>query len=163
MKCKLEELTINEIPVVQELADKIWKTTYPSIISLQQIEFMLNMMYSKEKIEENLIENHNWYLINFQEKNIGFTHFYQKEDSIFLSKLYVLETYQKSGIGKEVLYFIIDKAMELKVSKIQLRVNKENVKAINAYKKYGFIIANEDIFQLNEEYIMDDYIMELIF
>ena len=161
MKCKLQRLIVIEIPIVQELANKIWKTTYAGIISLQQIDFMLNMMYSEEKIEENLNEKHFWFLINFDDKNIGFTHFYQKEDGIFLSKLYVLASYQKLGIGKEVLHFIIDKSKELEVLKIQLRVNKENLKAINAYKKYGFIIKSEDVLQINEDYVMDDFIMEL--
>ncbi len=163
MNTFFKEINSIEIPEIQKLAEKIWKTTYPTIISLKQIDFMLSEMYSEEKILENLNQKHNWFSIIYNEKMIGFTHFYEKDNLIFLSKLYILESFQNLGIGKDVFSFIIEKTKTLGLSKIQLRVNKKNLKAINAYQKYGFIIVSEDVLHLSDNFVMDDFIMEFSF
>jgi len=74
-----------------------------------------------------------------------------------------LESFQNLGIGKDVFSFIIEKTKTLGLSKIQLRVNKKNLKAINAYQKYGFIIVSEDVLHLSDNFVMDDFIMEFEF
>jgi ribosomal protein S18 acetylase RimI-like enzyme len=163
MKAILKKILIEDIPEIQKLAEKIWKTTYPTIISLEQIDFMLTEMYSKEKIIENLNQNHNWISIIYNTEVVGFSHFYEKDNLIFLSKLYILESFQNLGIGKDVFSFIIEKTKSLGLSKIQLRVNKNNLKAINAYQKYGFIIVSEDVLHLSDSFVMDDFIMEFEF
>lgn len=157
-----KDLSFQDINTVQNLAKEIWSITYLSIISQQQIDFMLNEMYSETKIKENISQNHYWKLIYFNEKIVGFTHFYPKDSLMFLAKIYVLEEFQRKNIGKETMSLIQKIALELNLSKIQLRVNKNNQKAINAYLKNNFKIVNEDILHLTNEYVMDDYILEKI-
>lgn len=156
----LQKLAIENIIDVQELAKKIWKTTYLDIISQAQIDYMLNEMYHQDKIKQQINENHFWFLIQSNQQDIGFTHFFIQNDGLFLSKIYILENFQGNGIGKEVLNYIVAKTKELNLNKIVLRVNKNNKKAITAYQKFGFKITKEDILILTNEYVMDDYIME---
>ena len=149
-----------DIEIIQELAKKIWNTTYLSIITNKQIDFMLNEMYSEIKINENITQNHYWKLIYFNNKPVGFTHFYPNDSSMFLSKIYILNEYQRNNIGKETISLIQKITLELNLKKIQLRVNKKNQNAINAYLKHNFKIVKEDTLHINEDFVMDDYILE---
>ncbi|MBK9319648.1 MAG: hypothetical protein IPM91_13085 [Bacteroidetes bacterium] len=55
---KIIEATIEDIPVIYELADRIWKVHYPAIISMEQIDYMLEKMYSKAALEEQFNTGH---------------------------------------------------------------------------------------------------------
>lgn len=44
------------------------------------------------------------------------------------------------GLGKDLMEIVIDKAIEQGVETIWLRVRKYNTRAINLYKKIGFVI-----------------------
>jgi RimJ/RimL family protein N-acetyltransferase len=149
-----------DIEIIQELAKKIWNTTYLSIISQKQIDYMLEEMYSEIKINENITQNHYWKLIFFDNKPVGFTHFYVNDSLMFLSKIYVLQEYQRNNIGKDTLSLIQKITLDLNLNKIQLRVNKYNQNAINAYLKHNFKIVKENILNISEEFVMDDYILE---
>jgi hypothetical protein len=41
-----------------------------------------------------------------------------------------------------------------------MQVNKANARAIDAYRKAGFRIAQEAVFDIGHGFIMDDYLME---
>ncbi|MFY7810251.1 MAG: GNAT family N-acetyltransferase [Flavobacterium sp.] len=156
-----KNLQIKDITIIQNLAHEIWNKSYLSIISQEQIDYMLNEMYSDDKIKENISKNHYWKIILFNEKPIGFTHFYPIDSIMFLSKIYILHEFQRKNIGKETIALIQKTSIELNLNKIQLRVNKKNNQAMNAYLKNNFKIVKEDILHLTDKYIMDDYIMEL--
>uniref|UniRef100_A0A7C4TJ20 GNAT family N-acetyltransferase n=1 Tax=candidate division WWE3 bacterium TaxID=2053526 RepID=A0A7C4TJ20_UNCKA len=47
------------------------------------------------------------------------------------------------GLGNDMLSFCIEKAKELSLLSIYLCVNKENLRAVNLYKKFGFRITSE--------------------
>lgn len=50
------------------------------------------------------------------------------------------KAYWGKGLGKELMKEVINKALELGLETIWLRVRKYNPRAINLYKKIGFII-----------------------
>ncbi len=53
-------------------------------------------------------------------------------------------TFWGKGLGKELMKVVIDKAIELNLETIWLRVRKYNPRAINLYKKTGFIIDKDE-------------------
>ena len=55
----------------------------------------------------------------------------------------VLKNYQGKGIGSKLTSYIIDFARSNNCKKIKLAVWENNIKAINLYKKFGFIIKSE--------------------
>ena len=56
----------------------------------------------------------------------------------------------------------IDYAISLAASCLYLQVNKQNT-AQHFYSKHGFTIREASILDIGGGYIMDDYIMELVF
>jgi len=71
----------------------------------------------------------------------------------------VLPTEQGKGLGK----LLIDKAIEIAIAQNQkaifLNVNKYN-KARFFYEKLGFIIVKDEVIEIGNGYVMDDYVME---
>ena len=69
---------------------------------------------------------------------------------------------QGKGFGK----FMIDEIIRIAKSNDQkgifLNVNKYN-KAKFFYEKAGFIVSKEEVIDIGNGYVMDDYVMELIF
>jgi len=54
------------------------------------------------------------------------------------------KSYWGKGIGKIMMNMVIDKAKEVKLKKVYLKVNKLNIRAIKLYNKSNFIIGNDD-------------------
>lgn len=52
------------------------------------------------------------------------------------------KSYWGKGIGKTIMNMIVDKARELKLKKIYLKVLLENYRAINLYRKFNFVTTD---------------------
>jgi len=154
--------TTADIPVLRSLAQTIWRAGYPSIISGEQIEFMLDWMYSEEQIRAEMERGITWEVIEDAEHAAaGFLSFQVEPDArVKLNKLYVLPELQGRGIGRRALSRVIEKARALGARAVWMQVNKANVRAIDAYKKAGFRIAQEAVFDIGHGFVMDDYLME---
>jgi diamine N-acetyltransferase len=151
----------NDINLIQQLAHTIWHSHYPGIITVEQIEYMLEVMYSASTINKELKEGHQWILLFLEDIPIGFISFFfdKEHNTVKLNKLYVLQTYHGLGFGQQALEYVKNCAAELGASDLYLTVNKLNKKAINAYSKAGFKIENSVITDIGKGYVMDDYIM----
>ena len=155
--------TFGDIPTLQQLAHTIWHSHYPGIISVEQIEYMLEMMYSANVIHNEITSGHNWILLKLELQPIGLAsyHLEKEKERVKLNKLYVLPVYHGKGFGQKALGFIKEKSKELDAKILCLRVNKKNTKAIDAYLKSGFIKDYEDIAHIGNGYVMDDFIMSI--
>ncbi len=153
---------VNEIFLLQQLAHQIWYEYYPSIISKEQISFMLEMMYSFSVINREIQEGFHWKFIQLYEEKIGFLSYNYEKDSFLvkLNKLYILPKYHGNGFGQLSLQHVIKEAQNYKAISVYLTVNKNNIQAINAYKKAGFIIEKSEKFDLGNGFFMDDYVMK---
>ena len=152
-----------DILTIQQLAHTIWYNHYTTIISEEQIEYMLNLMYSTKTISKEIQHGYFWYLIMENSQPIGFIsfHFENDDTKMKLEKLYTLVSHHGKGYGQESLNFVKDSSKKMDAQILCLRVNKQNTKAINAYIKAGFTIEREDTADIGNGYVMDDYIMSI--
>ena len=58
MDLKFKKATKADVTLIAQLADSIWRKHYISIITMEQIEYMLNMMYSAESLTKQMNEGH---------------------------------------------------------------------------------------------------------
>lgn len=157
----------HELPILEKLARAIWPDTYASIISAEQIDYMLNWMYSTAKLQEQHQLGHEFYLLSNKGKDLGFLalEWLQPDHSktralIKINKLYVLPQVQQKGLGSALIHKAIERAKQTQVTKLILQVNKAN-SAQYFYKKLGFVVQKECVFDIGNGFVMDDYIMEL--
>ncbi len=156
-----KKATTEDIPIIQELARKIWHKYYPGIISVEQINYMLPMMYSTSVIYNELLTHIIYELVIYNQESIGYLSYQYEENKsrIKLNKLYLLPEYHSQGIGQAMLNRAEEVSQQYNVKQIYLTVNKNNKKAIKAYEKFGFILSESIINDIGGGHVMDDFIM----
>ncbi len=160
---RIRRATVVDIPIIQDIAYKAWPKAFASILKQDQIDYMLNWMYSEEGLERQLwIQNHLFALAYLDEIPVGFVgyeHNLNKTQSTKIHKLYLLPETIGKGIGQALLNYVQEKAINGENTSLVLNVNKFN-KAVDFYKKMGFVIIKEEVIEIGKGYIMDDYVMQ---
>lgn len=151
-----------DISIIQDLAKKSWFFAYAAIISKEQIDYMLDLMYSDETLNQHF-ENpdYQYYLIKENNEFLGFAgfEFHQEPETTKLHRIYFLKEAQGKGFGKKTLEFVKTETKKAGDKRLILTVNKNNP-AKNFYESQGFRIYQEKILQVGNGYVMDDYLME---
>lgn len=163
---KLIPLKIEQLPIVIDLTKKIWPIAYGEILSKTQLDYMIDTFYSEVALR-NLIDEkgHIFYLAQDEkEKFVGFVSYEIncEPNKTKIHKIYVLPEKQGTGLGKYLIEFVQSKAVENNQKALFLNVNKYN-KALFFYEKFGFSIIKEDVIDIGNGFVMDDFVMELIF
>ena len=57
-----EEINEQQVAIVQELAYEIWPQTYAEVLSKEQIDYMLDMMYSIKSLEDQVKNGHRMFI-----------------------------------------------------------------------------------------------------
>jgi diamine N-acetyltransferase len=163
--------TLSDRALIRSISERTWPSTYGHIISQEQIDFMLDWMYSDESLEKQMDSGCVFYIASIKKENeqwndVGFCSVGPEETkdakSHKLNKLYVLPAAQGTGTGKALLVKAIEFAKAAGSSSIFLQVNKHN-DAYSFYQKQGFIKEAEFKFDIGNGFYMDDYVMRLTF
>jgi len=144
-----------------EMARRIWHAHYPGIISVEQIDYMLERGYNRDVILHEIDEQGiTWLTISDATVIIGFASVGPHGDDTYkLHKLYLLPEYHGRGIGAMALDRVEQLAWEAGKHTLVLNVNKHNPKAIRSYERAGWHIAEEVVNDIGNGYVMDDFIM----
>jgi diamine N-acetyltransferase len=156
-----EKAAVTDIPLIQELAHKIWYGYYPAIISVEQINYMLELMYGSATLYHELTSHVIYELVMDHQVTIGYLSYQyeQAQHRVKLNKLYLLPEYHGQGIGQSMLSHVQEESKCYKADQIYLTVNKNNEKAIKAYKKFGFAVTESIVNDIGGGHVMDDFIM----
>lgn len=151
-----------QIIEVSDMAKDIWHEHYKDILSLEQIDYMVSTFQSASVIE-NQIENDGYDYFLFEKNDVyaGYMGIKINEKDLFLSKLYIKESYRRNGIGQKAVDFLKDICEKKNLESITLTVNKYNSGAVSAYKKIGFSVVDQAVTDIGNGFVMDDYIMRL--
>jgi len=155
----LKPVTEKDFLIVENLARIIWDKHYITIISQQQIDFMLGKMYSFEALKKQTEEGHKLYLIiNNTGEEIGFVSISSDNDKDFwLHKFYILQQKQHAGLGTLVFNKVFSEFYN--PSTIRLNVNRQNFRSVNFYFKLGFKIERVNDLEVGNGYFMNDFVM----
>jgi diamine N-acetyltransferase len=149
---------LSDVNTIYALAEKIWRKHYSTIISLEQIEYMLSKMYSAESLSEQMLQGHEFTLVYLNGLPVGYISISTNDQkNYFLHKFYIDTTEQSRGIGTQLLEYIINSLESPET--IELTVNRKNYTAINFYFKNGFVIKEVADFDIGNGYFMNDFVM----
>jgi GNAT superfamily N-acetyltransferase len=153
--------TEEHLPAIAALAGVIWREYYPAITGTEQIEYMLAWMYSLETMASELRSGIRYELLLLDGELAGFASFGPAEEpgTIKLHKLYLLPRYHGQGFGTLLLNHCETEARKLGAHAMTLNVNKGNTKAIAAYQRNGFTIAQSVVNDIGQGFVMDDYVL----
>ncbi len=147
-----------QIATTASLATTIWSEHYTSIIGSEQVEYMLHNFQSVKVIREQIEDpNISYYLIESGSDTVGYCSVHKEDSHLFISKLYLVQSARRQGLGRKTIRFIEQLARDLGLESLKLTVNRHNLVAIKAYKKLGFNNDGTQIKDIGNGFVMDDY------
>jgi ribosomal protein S18 acetylase RimI-like enzyme len=151
--------TSNDLHIVRDIANECWPVAYRGIIEEEQISYMLDMMYSEESLHKQLTERCEFVIASQNDNPVGFASFSTYPDGkCKLHKLYLYSHQKGKGTGRLLINEVAKRARQQGAQSLELQVNKSNP-AVSFYKKNGFSIKEEAVFDIGSGFVMDDYIM----
>jgi len=161
----IRRASIDDIPAIMEMASVVFPETYRNIISREQIEFMMDMMYSEISLKHQMTTGGNIFFICEGRGFVSFRYKGRMEDGVdlfHLEKLYVMPEAQGKGLGRELFETVVKAAKSSSVggTRIELNVNRNN-KAVSFYEHLGMKIARQGDFPIGKGFYMNDYIMSI--
>ncbi len=155
----IRNATTQDIPLIRQLADEIWWATYPTILSSDQISYMLTMMYSEESLLKQMEIGHTFLLACDNDCAVGFASYGVIEGRSYkLHKLYIQPNRQGKGVGRFLLDYVLDEILRRGGRTLDLNVNRNNP-ATFFYEKLGFNVVREEDVDIGDGYWMNDYVM----
>ena len=153
---------INEeqLRILSNLSNIIWHEFFPSILSNDQIEYMVDKFQSYKAMKKQIEDGYEYYLFYYDNNYISYTCIKRKDNRLFISKIYLLKEYRGKGLIKKAFSFYDEVVKSFKLDSMYLTVNKYNNNAIKIYQKFGFKIIDDVVTDIGSGYVMDDYVME---
>ena len=160
----IRKATLEDITLIHQMAWVVFPHTYKTILTSEQIEYMMEWMYSEKNLLKQMQEDgHIYYLAMKGDEPAGYLSIQPEGEHVFhLQKIYVLPSYQGCKLGKLLFEQAIKVIKEIHPAPCQMRlnVNREN-KAVTFYQKMGMTKVDEGDFPIGNGFYMNDYIMGL--
>lgn len=165
MNISISKVNSDNISNIQQVAKEAWPVAFAEILTPQQIVYMMEMMYSDEAITKQIKElNHHFFIAKIDGIPVGFIsieHNCEESNKTKIHKLYLLPEYQKMGVGHSLYKCAMSEAKLNNDLAIYLNVNKYNKKAISFYNRVGFTVVKEEVIDIGNGFVMDDYVFEI--
>ncbi len=141
-KCEFSDLAL-----LLEIAKKTFVDAFEKDNNPDDFNTYIRSAFSEKQFKKELTDvNSHFYVAYVEGALVGYfklnEHQAQNEQfedsSIELERIYILNTFQKQGFGRLLLFKAIEIARTKKVSFLWLGVWEENKAAIRFYERYGF-------------------------
>lgn len=164
MDIRFEKLSqLQQLVRVRKIASCIWPETFCSILSPEQIAYMMEMMYAPSVMEEEMKKGiHFTLLLTPEGEDAGYMvtgPAPEEEGAFMLHKLYLLSRYHGKGWGSAMLRYVEKMGKERGYRKLTLHVNRKNIRAYKCYCRNGFTVERELCTPIGNGFVMDDFIM----
>ena len=166
---RIEKAGYEQLQLVHDMAQVVFRRTYRDILSAEQMEYMMDWMYSMPNLEQQIKEGHHYYVAYEEAVPCGYVSVqYEGKDAdginvFHLHKIYVMPDKQGCGVGMKLFQTAVSHVREAAdgmPSRIELNVNKYN-KALDFYKHIGMRVLLEEDFPIGNGFYKTDYIMGL--
>ncbi len=135
--------TSDDIGKVRNLLVATWHDTYDSLLGVERVTETTNRWHALDVLTTQAARPNASFLVASQSgEAVGHAFAVEQDgDVLLLSRLYVLPTCQRQGIGDELLRVAVRRHPGMK--RVQLVVEARNTKALAFYGRHGFMITGE--------------------
>ena len=155
------------IMCIHDMAELVFRHTYKDILSPEQMDYMMDWMYSPDSLRRQMEDGHVYYLAYSEGSPCAYVSVQpdgKAEDGrllFHLQKIYILPSAQGQGLGRILFDTVVSHVSSCKAgnkARIELNVNRNNP-AIGFYQHLGLKILRQGDFHIGNGYYMNDYIM----
>lgn len=166
-KYTIIEATEEHIPIIHEMGNVVFRHTYREMLSQDQIDYMVEWMYSISSLHKQFEAGHHYYIAMRDGVPSGYVSVQYEGETpegkaqFHLHKIYVMPSEQGMGLGRilfeQVLAFAKNIASDRPFT-IELNMNRDNP-ALHFYQHMGLKILRRGDFHIGNGYYMNDYIL----
>lgn len=156
-------VTDEQINTLAFMADTVWHEWFSSILSAEQIDYMVKKFQSFAPLKKQIQQQgYEYYFLNAGGINAGYIgiHVEEEQKKLFLSKIYILKSFRGKRYASEAFEFLEGICQGMGFRAIWLTVNKHNDNAIRVYTRKGFQMIRSEVTDIGSGFVMDDYVME---
>jgi diamine N-acetyltransferase len=156
----ITRVAIDDLQTLQMIGRKTFAETFASSNSSEDMKQYLVESFSFDKLAGEINNPDSvFYIATFDKNVIGYLKLNKGQsqtdvkdsNSLGIERIYVLKEYHGKRVGQLLYDKAIEVAMQLTVSYVWLGVWEKNPRAINFYKKNGFVEFNKHIFRLGND------------
>lgn len=152
--------TDGDIQTIADIAEEIWHQHFTPIIGEAQVNYMVEKFQSYPALSSQIHENgYEYFLIVSSHTPCGYIGIHQEDSSLFLSKLYIKKEFRGQHLATCGLRFLIELCRERGLDRVWLTCNKHNDNTLEIYRHLGFRITDEQVADIGNGFVMDDYIL----
>ncbi|WP_309614534.1 GNAT family N-acetyltransferase [Flavobacterium sp.] len=157
---EVRKITLIDINQLQKIGRQTFQETFSESNSEQNMKNYLEEVFSKEKMTAELNdENSEFYFATLENEVIGYLKINFGESqtelkdskSLEIERIYVSKEFHGKSVGQLLYDKAIDIAKQKDAEYVWLGVWEENPRAINFYRKNGFVEFDKHIFKLGDD------------
>ena len=166
---QIKKVSISNIDDLQKISRDTFYETFVTSTSEENMQHYLENNFSKEQLSKEVEHSHSeFYFALLENEVIGYLKINFSEaqtelndnSALEVERVYVRNNYHGKGVGQQLLDYAIQLAKQKNMQAVWLGVWENNQRAINFYKKNGFVTFDKHVFMLGEE-AQTDYMMRL--
>jgi len=151
---------MSDLYCLQELASQAFKETFSEGNSVKEMNIYLNERFSIRRLFEELSNPlSQFYFVTEHGRRLGYLKVNRGaaqtetmgDEALELERIYVLKAYFGKGYGQLLLDKAIDLAKQYEAQYLWLGVWEHNHRAVSFYKRNGFEVFGDHIFQFGNE------------
>jgi ribosomal protein S18 acetylase RimI-like enzyme len=160
MNIDIKEVTSNDILELQKIGIQTFTETFATSNTEENMSNYLKEGFSMEKLIEEVNNVHSKFffaldqggVIGYLKLNFGASQTELKDNkALEIERIYVLNAYLGKKIGQQLYDKAIHIATKMQMEYVWLGVWEENQRALNFYKKNGFVEFDKHIFKLGDD------------
>ena len=158
--CNIRAISISDLTQLQKIGKTTFAETFAEHNTKEDLEKYLNESFALDKLSAELANPNaafyfaalNGEVIGYLKINFGDAQTELKDNkAVEIERIYVLQAYHGKKIGQLLYNKAIEIAKEHKAKYVWLGVWEENHRALQFYKKNGFVPFDTHIFKLGND------------
>ncbi|PRB02161.1 GNAT family N-acetyltransferase [Chryseobacterium sp. MYb7] len=156
----INKASAEDVEIIQSLGIETFSETFAEDNTEEAMKKYLEESFNTEKIKSELNNPDSHFYIAWEEDNpVGYLKVntgnaqteLQDDKSLEIERIYVKKSHHGKKVGQLLYDQALETAQQLKKSYLWLGVWEENLRALQFYRKNGFVEFDKHIFRLGEE------------
>ncbi|MFC7319748.1 GNAT family N-acetyltransferase [Halobacillus campisalis] len=160
MNINARRCTMEDTYTLQKIGRETFKDAFADQNFPENMKAYLEEAFNKKQVEKELSNpSSQFFLVSIDGESAGYLKVNSGEaqsekmgdDALEIERIYIINRFQKHGLGKYLFNKAMDIAVEQNKNKIWLGVWEKNEHAISFYKRLGFVQAGSHSFFMGDE------------
>ena len=160
---QIRQATTQDISLIHQLAKEVFFPTYEPLQPKDKVAYLFNLMYNEASLTEQMLKkNQTFLLVEDETGYLGYASYefnYKGQNKAKIHKIYVMPSAQGKGVGRVMINWIANVTKQNKMDSLLLDVYRHNP-AIQFYERLGFQKVAEQVTEVGNGFVMDDFVME---